>query len=197
MFTGIITDLGRIRAVERRDDTRMVVETRFPTEEIAIGASVACSGACLTVVERGPGWFAVDVSDETLSCTTLADWRVGTKVNLERALRVGDELGGHLVTGHVDGVGAIAARTPTGGSIVFSVDFPTELRAYIAAKGSIAVDGVSLTVNHVAEDRFSVNIVPHTQQETTFGVLEPGARVNLEVDMLARYVSRYLSATRG
>lgn len=197
MFTGIITDLGRLRAVERRDDTRMVVETQFPTGEIALGASIACSGACLTVVDRGPGWFAVDVSDETLSCTTLGDWREGSGINLERSLKVGDELGGHLVTGHVDGVGVIAERTPAGGSVVFSIDFPAELRAYVAAKGSIAVDGVSLTVNHVAEDRFSVNIVPHTQQETTFGALEAGARVNLEVDLLARYVSRYLTVARG
>ncbi len=195
MFTGIITDLGRVRQVEARGDARFVFETEYDTEEIALGASIACSGPCLTVVDKGPGWFATDVSAETLSKTTLGDWRPGTPVNLERALKVGDELGGHLVSGHVDGVAEVVARRPEGDSQRFQFKAPPALAAFIAPKGSVALDGVSLTVNEVEdEDGGSVcsgiNIVPHTARRTTFGTLGPGGRVNLEIDLMARYLQR-------
>lgn len=193
MFTGIITDLGRVRSVEPHGDTRFVFDTRYDPSAIAIGASIACSGACLTVIDRGPGWFAVDVSAETLACTTLGDWRPGTSVNLERALRIGDELGGHLVSGHVDGVGVIAEVREEGDSRRTVISAPDALMPYIAPKGSIAVDGVSLTVNEVDARGFGVNIIEHTWTVTTFGSLGPGDRVNLEIDLIARYVARLLS----
>ncbi len=193
MFTGIITDLGRVRSVEPHGDTRFVFDTGFETATIAIGASVACSGACLTVIDRGPGWFAVDVSAETIACTTLGDWRPGTPVNFERSLRMGDELGGHLVTGHVDGVGVIADVRAEGDSRRTLITAPEALLPYIAPKGSIAVDGVSLTVNEVDARGFGVNIIEHTWTVTTFGSLRPGDRVNLEIDLIARYVARLLS----
>jgi len=194
MFTGIVTDLGRVREVTRRGDTRFVFATAFDTATIARGASIACSGVCLTVVETGPGWFAADVSAETLARTTMADWQAGTPVNLERSLRVGDELGGHLVYGHVDGVATEVARAPEGDSLRLAYAAPAELRRLIAAKGSVAVDGVSLTVNRVddGDGRFEVNIIPHTALATTLGAGRPGTRVNLEIDMLARYVQRLL-----
>ncbi len=201
MFTGIITDIGRI--AERVDraasgDRLFLVETRYDTGAVDLGASIACNGCCLTVTDKGKGgraegfWFTVEVSQETLSKTTLGDWQAGTRINLERSLKLGDELGGHLVYGHVDGVGRIAARRPEGGSVRFTVEAPAGLARYIASKGSVAIDGVSLTVNEVDGGSFGVNIIAHTQQETTFGGLQPGQAVNLEVDMLARYVARLL-----
>lgn len=195
MFTGIITDVGRVRAIIPAGDTRIEIETSYDTSEIALGASIACSGPCLTVVEMGAGWFAVQASAETLACTTLRDWRVGTPVNLERALRMGDELGGHIVTGHVDGVARIVRRDPEGDSVRFAFAPPPELMTYVASKGSVCLDGVSLTVNDVGTDRFEVNIIPHTQEQTTFAGRELGDVVNMEIDMLARYVAR-LSETR-
>jgi len=193
MFTGIITDLGRVRAVSKQSLTRLEIETRYPTESIAIGASIACSGACLSVVERGPGWFAVEASTETLSKTTLGDWRIGTAVNLERPLKLGDELGGHLVLGHVDGVGVLIERTPDGGSLRLTFEAPTDLARFIAPKGSVAIDGVSMTVNAVSGRRFGVNVIPITQRETNLGRLAVGDRVNLEIDMMARYVARLMA----
>ncbi len=196
MFTGIITDLGRVRSITsgRGKDTRLVVETRYDTAEIALGASIACSGACLTVVEKAPGWFAVDVSAETLSRTSLGTWRAGTKVNLERALRMGDELGGHLVLGHVDGVARLVSTTPEGESLRLVIEAPAPLGRFIAEKGSVALDGVSLTVNEVGPASFGVNIIPHTQRETSLGGLKPGDTLNLEIDLLARYVARFNEA---
>jgi riboflavin synthase len=194
MFTGIITDVGRIIGVERRGDLRLRVGTAYETGSIDLGASIACSGVCLTVVDKGPGWFAVEVSAETLS-RTAGDWRDGTPLNLERALRVGDELGGHIVTGHVDGVGEVVDVTPEGDSTRIVIAAPAALAPYIAAKGSVALDGVSLTVNEVEDRhdggiRFGINLIPHTQQMTTFGDLAPGRPVNIEIDVLARYLGR-------
>jgi riboflavin synthase len=192
MFTGIITDLGRVRDVRADGDTRIEITTRFDDAAIPIGASIACSGVCLTVIEKGPGWFAVQASAETLSCTTLSDWRPGTPVNLERALRLGDELGGHLVSGHIDGVGRIVAITPEGASRRFVFEAPPQLARFIASKGSVAVDGISLTINEVDGARLGVNIISHTLSVTTLGEAEPGDRVNLEIDLLARYVARLI-----
>jgi riboflavin synthase len=200
MFTGIITDIGRIRAInpdreaaaasDATGDTHVVVETTWDASALVLGASIACAGVCLTVVDRGADWFAVDVSGETLACTTLAAWAPGSQINLERALRMGDELGGHIVSGHVDGVGEIVDVRADGDSCRIEITPPSPLLRLIAQKGSIAVDGVSLTVNEVGADRFGVNIIPHTQQMTSLGSAAPGVRVNLEVDMLARYVAR-------
>lgn len=200
MFTGIITDVGTVRAIEPRGDTRMVIGTAFDTATIAIGASIACSGVCLTVVDKGPDWFAVDISAETLARSCLRDWKVGGPVNLERSLRVGDELGGHIVSGHVDGLAEIIAVTPEGDSLRFKFRAPKTLAGYIAPKGSVALNGASLTVNEVedADDGsvlFGINIIPHTQQHTDFGRLEAGDQVNMEIDVLARYVARL--ADRG
>jgi riboflavin synthase len=197
MFTGIITDLGSVRSITQLGDTRFEIATRYATSSIAAGASIACSGVCLTVVETGEvgdgcGWFAVTVSAETLSCTTLGDWQVGTRVNLERALRLGDELGGHIVSGHVDGVGRIAAIQPEGDSRRFTFAAPPGLKRFIARKGSIAVDGISLTVNEAQGAEFGVNVIPHTLEWTNLGRARVGDRVNLEIDMLARYVARLL-----
>jgi len=194
MFTGIITDLGRVRAIAQGALTRLEIATKYPAESIAIGASIACSGACLSVVERGPGWFAVEVSAETLSKTTLGSWRVGTAVNLERPLKLGDELGGHLVLGHVDGVGTVVERREESGSVRLTLEAPADLARFIASKGSVAIDGVSMTVNEVSGRRFGVNVIPITQRETSLGGLAAGAAVNLEIDMLARYVGRLLAA---
>lgn len=193
MFTGLITDIGILRAGEDADDgARFEIETKLPVADMPTGASVACSGACLTVVEKGENWFAVDVSGETLSKTTLGDWRPGRRINLEGALKLGDELGGHLVSGHVDGVARVTDRRADGDSIRFTVAPPQALARFIAPKGSVTLDGVSLTVNEVEADGFGVNIIPHTAEMTTFGDLKPDDRVNLEVDMLARYVARLL-----
>lgn len=195
MFTGIITDVGTIRAIEQRGDTRMVIATGYDTATIELGASIACSGICLTVVDKGADWFAVDVSAETLSCTSLGAWAVGSPVNLERALKVGDELGGHIVSGHVDGVAEIVSITPEGDSRRFRFRVARGLARFIAPKGSVALDGVSVTVNEVIdgsadETEFGINVIPHTRDNTTFGAAQAGDRVNLEVDVLARYVAR-------
>ena len=192
MFTGIVTDLGRVRAVEPRGDSRFVFETGYDTAELAMGASVACSGACLTVVDKGEGWFAVDVSAETLSKTTLGGWQAGTQVNFERALKIGEELGGHLVSGHVDGVAPLVAAGEEGDSRRLTFEAPAELARFIAAKGSVTLDGVSLTVNAVEGRRFGVNIIPHTAAVTSLGGLAVGDRVNLEIDLVARYLQRLL-----
>jgi len=195
MFTGIITDLGKVRSVERRGDTRFSIETAYPLDEVAIGASIACNGCCLTVVEKGQGAFSVDVSAESLSKTTLGGWGEGTPVNLERALALGEELGGHLVTGHVDGVAEVTGKKREGDSWRFSFRAPPELSRFIAPKGSICLNGVSLTVNDLSDEAdgsalFGVNIIPHTAEVTTFGATEAGDRVNLEIDLLARYLDR-------
>lgn len=201
MFTGIITDLGVVRAVEAPDlttaDARFVFDTAYETAGVPLGASIACSGVCLTVVEKGEGWFAADVSGETLARSTLGDWRPGTPVNLERALKLGDEMGGHLVSGHVDGIAVIRGRRAEQGSLRLTVQAPPELAKFIASKGSVALDGVSLTVNEVDGTAFGVNIIPHTAEATTLGARQPGDRVNLEIDMLARYVQRLLAAAPG
>ena len=192
MFTGIITDLGRLRRISPGGTTRLEIETQYDTGAIAHGASVACSGVCLSVVEKGAGWFAVDVSAETLSCTTIRGWSESQPVNLERPLKLGDELGGHLVSGHVDGVGMVVARRPDGDSVRFAFRSPPALARFIAPKGSIAVDGVSLTVNEVEGDVFGVNLIPVTLRETGLGRLAAGDRVNLEIDLLARYLARLM-----
>ncbi|MEC7302721.1 MAG: riboflavin synthase [Pseudomonadota bacterium] len=197
MFTGLITDVGRVRAVTSVGDRRIEIETSFPIAEIELGASIACSGVCLTAIEFGDNWFAVEASEETTSKTTVGDWQAGDALNLERSLRIGDELGGHLVFGHVDGVAKIAERRTDGDSIRFSILAPDDLAPYIASKGSVALSGVSLTVNEVDGNRFGVNIIPHTADVTTLGRLSAGDRVNLEVDMLARYVARQLAARKG
>ena len=200
MFTGIVTDIGEITSVVPGDtagDRRFVVRTRHDMAPIAIGASIACSGCCLTVLEKGGDWFAVEVSGESLAKTHLGDWKLGSRVNLELSLKLGDELGGHLVYGHVDGVGTIASMTPEGGSVRFMFEVPSELGRFIAAKGSVAVDGISLTVNEVDAKRFGVNVISHTQAVTTLGQAKVGQRVNLEVDMLARYVQRLLEHQRS
>lgn len=192
MFTGIVTDLGSLRAIEQQSDARFFFETGFDTSEIMIGASIACSGACLTVVDKGAGWFAADVSAETLSKTTLGGWQPGAAVNFERSLRLGDELGGHLVSGHVDGVASVVSKEPEQGSLRFVFEVPEDLAKFIAPKGSVALDGVSLTVNEVEGRRFGLNLIPHTAVATTLGGKQPGDRVNLEIDQLARYVHRLL-----
>lgn len=192
MFTGIVTDLGKVRAITQHGDTRVEIETHYDMKNVDIGASIACSGACLTVVEKGDGWFAADVSAETLSCTTLGDWKPGARVNLERPLTANAELGGHMVSGHVDGVGTLRELRSEGDSKRFTFAASADLMRYIAAKGSISVDGVSLTVNEVDKTSFGVNIIPHTQAQTTFGGMVQGTRVNLEIDLVARYVARLL-----
>jgi riboflavin synthase len=192
MFTGIVTDVGRVRAVrDTNRDRRFEIETEFDLATLEIGASVCHAGCCLTVVEEGRGWFAVEVSGETLSLTTLADWTAGRSVNLERAARVGDELGGHIVSGHVDGIGEVLSVESEGGSHRVLIRAPRPLHRLIAPKGSITVEGVSLTVNEVEDDIFEVNLIPHTWDVTTLGELRAGSRVNLEIDMLARYLARW------
>ncbi len=192
MFTGIVTDLGRVRDIRSDGDTRIEIGTAYDMASVPIGASIACSGVCLTVIERGQGWFAVQASAETLACTTLGEWQTGARVNLERALKVGDELGGHLVSGHVDGVGTIVSITPEGDSHRFLFEAPAALARFVAPKGSIAIDGISLTVNEVDGARFGVNIIAHTWAVTSLGTAQPGTRVNLEIDLLARYVARLM-----
>jgi riboflavin synthase len=203
MFTGIITDRGRIEAVETRGDLRVRIACGYDMAGVDLGASIACSGVCLTVVDKGAneegGWFAVDVSGETRSRTAPGLWSQGASLNLERALKVGDELGGHIVTGHVDGLGAVAAVEPTGDSVRLGIVAGAALAPYVAAKGSIALDGVSLTVNAVESlpdggVAFSVNIIPHTAAETGLGDVKPGDQVNIEIDILARYLGRMLDA---
>lgn len=197
MFTGIISDVGEVRHIEKRGDTHIVIATHYNVDEIDIGASIACSGPCMTVVDKGSAkdrWFAVTASGETLSRTNVGDWKKGAPVNLERAMRVGDELGGHIVTGHIDGVAELKDKKPDGESIRMIFQAPVAVSRYIAAKGSVALDGVSLTVNEVDGTRFGVNIIPHTLSVTTFGKLKPGGQVNLEVDLMARYVARLVQA---
>ncbi len=201
MFTGIITDIGTVRSAEPRGDLRLVIACSYDMGSIDIGASIACSGVCLTVVDKGEDWFAVDVSKETRARTPADRWKQGAKLNLERALRVGDELGGHFVTGHVDGLGEAVEVRPEGGSVRVDIRAPAEIGPYVAEKGSIAVDGVSLTVNSLKDIEdgatdFSVNIIPHTAGHTTLGQLAAGERVNLEIDVLARYLQRLESARR-
>ncbi|MBP7704915.1 MAG: riboflavin synthase [Caulobacter sp.] len=192
MFTGIVTDVGRVRSVrETNRDRRYEIETAYDVAGIDMGASISHAGCCLTVVEKGQGWFAVEVSHETLSKTTLDRWQEGHRVNLERAARLGDEMGGHIVSGHVDGVGEVLSIEPDGGSHRIRIRAPRPLHRLIAPKGSIAVEGVSLTVNEVEDDVFGINIIPHTFEVTTLGELTPGYRVNLEIDMLARYLARW------
>jgi len=192
VFTGIVTDRGTVRAVVAGGDTRFEFATAYDTEDVAMGASIACSGVCLTVIDRGSGWFAVSVSAETLARTTMGGWTEGTPVNFERALCLGDELGGHIVSGHVDGVSTLVSSEPEGDSRRLVFEAPDDLARYVAPKGSVALDGVSLTVNEVAGTRFGVNIIPHTLAVTTLGLIRPGDRVNMEIDMLARYVARLL-----
>jgi riboflavin synthase len=195
MFTGIVTAIGTIEKAEQRGDLRLVITCDYDMGGVALGASIACSGCCLTVVDKGADWFAVDASAETISKTAPAMWAAGARLNLERALKVGDELGGHIVTGHVDGVGSITSISPIGGSHQVEIRAPAALAPYIAEKGSIAVDGVSLTVNNVSDDadgtaRFTLNIIPHTWDVTTLGDWAVGSNVNLEIDTLARYLKR-------
>ena len=200
MFTGIVTDIGRVRSVRQTDrDRRYEVETVWDTASIDLGASISHAGCCLTVTEKGEGWFAVEVSGETLSKTKLGDWAEGARVNLERAARLGDELGGHIVTGHVDGIGTVTAVEPVEGSTHIAIRAPASLANAIAAKGSITVDGISLTVNAVEDEAdgsaiFHLNIIPHTAQWTTLGSAAPGREVNLEIDVLARYLARMMQA---
>ncbi len=192
MFTGIVTDLGTVRNVAAADSTRFEIATAYDLATVAIGASIACAGVCLTVIELTGDSFIVDVSNETLARTTLGTWQVGQRINLERPLRAGDELGGHIVSGHVDAVSHVIDRRPDGASVRFTFALPAPLAGYLAAKGSITIDGVSLTVNEVEEGYFGVNLIPHTLEVTSLGTLQPGAPVNLEVDLIARYLARLI-----
>ncbi len=198
MFTGIVTDVGTVRASEQRGDLRLTIGTGYDLDSVDLGASLSCSGVCLTVVDKGDDWFAVDVSAETISKTAPDHWREGARLNLERALRLGDELGGHIVTGHVDAVAEVVGTCPEGDSMRIGLRVPKELAPMVAPKGSITLDGVSLTVNEVrdAEDgstHFAVNVIPHTAQHTTLGALKQGQQLNVEVDVLARYIDRMLA----
>lgn len=205
MFTGIITDVGRIRKSDQRGDLRLEIACSYDIDTIDLGASIACSGVCLTVVdkgidEQGRGWFAVDLSAETVSRTAQGHWNAGCPLNLERALKVGDELGGHIVTGHVDGIGEVVSVTPSGDSTVVTIRAPAALAPFIAAKGSIALDGVSLTVNTVEDGAgtvdFTVNLIPHTAEVTTFAKIAEGNAVNIEIDTMARYLQRMTEVAR-
>lgn len=198
MFTGIITDIGTIESTQQLGDLRVVIDCGYDIQGIDIGASIACSGVCLTVVDKGArtggGWFAVDVSNETICCTAPGQWAAGRKLNLERALKVGDELGGHIVTGHVDGIGMVTSWQSEGSSHRLDLEVPASIAAFVAAKGSITIDGVSLTVNAVADaaggTTIQLNIIPHTTMVTTLGAVQEGQAVNLEIDVLARYLKR-------
>jgi riboflavin synthase len=197
MFTGIVTDVGKVRHIEKRGDTHLAISTAYDVSAVDMGASIACSGICMTVVDKGSEkdrWFAVTASGETLSKTTLSHWKVGDPVNLERPMRVGDEFGGHIVTGHVDAVAEIVRVVPEGESTRMVFEVPVNLARFVAPKGSVALDGVSLTVNEVDGARFGVNIIPHTFKVTTFGRAKPGSKVNFEIDLLARYVSRLVKS---
>jgi riboflavin synthase len=198
MFTGIVTDVGQVVSVEQRGDLRVRVGTSYDMATVELGASIACSGVCLTIVHKGQNWFAVDVSAETVSRTARDLWREGARLNLERSLRIGDELGGHIVSGHVDGIGEVIGVCPEGDSKRVGIRVDRSLAPAIAPKGSIALDGVSLTVNDVrdAEDstHFSVNIIPHTARETTLGEIAEGRQFNVEIDVLARYIDRMMAA---
>jgi riboflavin synthase len=194
MFTGIITAIGTLDEIQKDGDWRLKIRTSWACDAIDLGASIACSGVCLTVIDRADDWFSVEVSAETLSRSVIGSWQLGTRINLERALKLGDELGGHIVSGHVDGLAKIVSITPSGDSHQLEISVPQELAKYIAEKGSVALDGVSLTVNQVQENLFGVNIIDHTWTHTTFGASEIGQRLNLEIDMLARYVSRLMNS---
>lgn len=195
MFTGIVTDIGTVRRVERGNGgATLTVATAYDTSTIPLGASIGCAGVCLTATALQPGAFTADASAETLSCSTLGDWLEGTRINLEQAMKLGDEMGGHLVLGHVDGVARLVDRRPDGDSVRFIIEAPDDLAPFIAGKGSVALDGVSLTVNEVEGRVFGVNIIPHTLAHTTFGDAGPGTRMNLEIDLIARYVQRLLQA---
>ena len=200
MFTGIITDIGTVRSVQQKGDLRLTIGCGYDMETVDLGASIACSGACLTVVDKGDDWFAVDVSQETVSKTAPDLWTEGAQLNLERALRVGDELGGHIVTGHVDAVALVTRAEDVGGSIDLTIEAPRSLGGGIAPKGSVSLDGVSLTVNEVEDEgeatRFTINLIPHTAEHTTFGGIAAGRRLNLEIDVLARYLKRMVDARR-
>jgi len=194
MFTGIITDIGVVTALEEREkDRRLSIATAWPVDTIEIGASVCCSGCCLTVTETGMGGFSVDISAETISRSTAGSWTEGAKINLERSLKMGDELGGHLVSGHVDALAELVSVEQEGESRRMTFKVPGEFAKYVAPKGSVALDGISLTVNEVEGNVFGINIIPHTWKKTTLFHLEPGGKVNFEADMLARYVARILS----
>src|SRR5258708_37864261 len=195
MFTGIVTDVGEVREARHGNGgLALTVATAYDTSGIPLGASIGCSGVCLTVVAKQPGLFTVEVSTETLACSTLGVWRQGTRINVEQAMKLGDEMGGHLVLGHVDGVARLVDRRPDGDSVRFTIEAPDDLAPFIASKGSVALDGVSLTVNKVEGKVFGVNIIPHTLAHTTFGDAGPGTRMNLEIDLIARYVQRLLQA---
>ena len=194
MFTGIITGIGTVTRIVQHEDMRIEISCPFNTNDLDIGASVACSGACMTVIDKGPNWFGISVSEESLSKTTLGAWTEGTKINLERSLRFGDEMGGHIVSGHVDGVGSITHIEPEGGSTRITIEAPKGLSRFIASKGSITIDGISLTVNDVRNNFFDINIIPHTREVTTLSGVQIGTTVNLEIDMLARYVARLQEA---
>lgn len=194
MFTGIITDIGTVRSAEQRGDLRLTIDSAYDLATVDLGASIACSGVCLTVVDKGADWFAVDVSHETVSHTAAARWVAGARLNLERALRIGDELGGHLVTGHVDGVGNVIGTCPDGASTRIDIEVTRALGRFIATKGSVTLDGVSLTVNEVqdteATTRFTINLIPHSADHTTLGSVAAGQSLNVEIDVLARYLKR-------
>jgi riboflavin synthase len=193
MFTGIVTDVGQVRHIEKRGDTHIVIVPHYDMDKLPMGGSVACCGACLTIVDKGSNadkWFAVTASAETLSKTTMGTWKVGSPVNLELPLKVGDELGGHIVSGHVDGLAELVKLYPEGESTRMVFDAPKALARFIAEKGSVALDGISLTVNEVENNRFGINVIPHTLAVTTFGHLQPGMKVNIEIDTIARYVAR-------
>ena len=192
MFTGIITDVGRVLRLQRGELLDLTIATAFETSAIPVGASIACSGACLTVVAVEPAAFVVQASVETLTCTTLGEWQEGTPVNLEKPLRLGEELGGHLVSGHVDGIARIIERRPEAESVRFVFEVPEGLERFVAPKGSVALDGVSLTVNEMSGSRFGVNVIPHTLACTNFGMAVPGQQMNFEIDVIARYVARLL-----
>lgn len=199
MFTGIVTAVGTVRSVERRGDLRLVIGCDYDMDSVDLGASIACSGTCLTVVDKGAGWFAVDLSGESVARTADGLWHEGARLNLERALRLGDELGGHLVTGHVDAVATVASVVEEGGSLIVAIDVARTLGPMIAAKGSVTLDGVSLTVNEVEDQahttRFTVNVIPHTANHTTLGGITPERQLNVEIDVLARYLQRMKSRT--
>ncbi len=195
MFTGIVSDVGQVREVIQEGDRRFRIATAFDLDETAIGASISCAGVCLSAIEKGPGWFGVSASAETLARTSLGSWRVGTHVNLERSLKSGDEMGGHIVMGHVDAVAEIVERRPEGDSLRFTFEVPQGYETALASKGSVALDGVSLTVNEVRGRRFGVNIIPITQEKTTFGTAKVGDKVNLEINVIARYIARILGRT--
>jgi riboflavin synthase len=195
LFTGIITDIGTVREIRPGGDPTFVIETNLDLGDLALGASIACSGVCLTAIDHGVNWFAVQASAETLSRSNLKEWRVGSRINLERALKAGDELGGHIVSGHVDALAEIVERRKEGDSERFAFRVPDEFARAVASKGSVTLNGVSLTVNEVQGNRFGVNLIPHTLAHTTFGTAKVGDSVNFEVDMLARYVARLTGQT--